>query len=357
MDDIKINELYLYTVNTGDLYRKVAQPIMDNLAKKIVNGTYDKTKALIAWQRLADQGAVRYDKEINDGRGSMMWIPKKEREEVAKLIQEHYEEELQEKAEKLKAEKGRKSSLRKPVGRFVKTEKKASVLSRRALLRRRASIRRKAEEDNERKTALIKYLNENEGMNLLDKDIEEVSYDTFEIDKPGWGTAQYVVVTEDEALDYVKSDIEQAIEEDGLDSFTSDFRDTLIEGYLDMDALVQLLKGDINEYVSNLSAQKILKEFDNPRPADYNCSDRTELVEFLREKMIDNMIEDNLEDPVEYFADGVENIGQFLLDNHVLDIDDVIDLAIEMDGVAHFIAYYDDKELDLGDGWYGYRIM
>lgn len=110
MDEIKINELYLYTVNTGDLYRKVAQPIMDNLAKKIANGTYDKTKALIAWQRLADQGATRYDKEINDGRGSMMWIPKKEREEVAKLIQEHYEEELNEKAEKLKSEK-KKSSL------------------------------------------------------------------------------------------------------------------------------------------------------------------------------------------------------------------------------------------------------
>lgn len=355
MDDIKVNELYLYTVNTGNLYRQMAQPIMDNLARKIVRGNYNKDMALKAWQNLADKGAAMYDREINDGRGSMMWISKPERTEVAKMLQEHYEEELQEKVEKLKSDK--KASSRKPVAFSRNALIRRRVLSRRALLRRRASIRRKAEEDNERKTALIKYLNKNEGMNLLDKDIEEVSYDTFEIDKPGWGTAQYVVVTEDEALDYVKSDIEQTIEENGLESFTSDFRDTLIEGYLDMDALTQLLEEDINEYVSNLSAQKVLKEFDNPRPADYDCSDRTELVEFLREKMIDNMIEDNLEDPVEYFADGVENIGQFLLDNHVLDIDDIIDLAIEMDGVAHFIAYYDDKELDLGDGWYGYRIM
>jgi len=64
-DDIDaLRELLLFIENDGDLYRQRAQPIMKNLAKKMVKGTYDSDRAVTAWKYLADAGAKKYQKEF-----------------------------------------------------------------------------------------------------------------------------------------------------------------------------------------------------------------------------------------------------------------------------------------------------
>lgn len=89
-------ELYLVSVNDGDLYRQRIEPILANLKKKIKKGTYDETLALKLWKYAADDGAEKYTKEYDTPRhGSSFGIfTVAMRKEVALLMQSHYEDEL-----------------------------------------------------------------------------------------------------------------------------------------------------------------------------------------------------------------------------------------------------------------------
>jgi hypothetical protein len=51
-----------------------------------------------------------------------------------------------------------------------------------------------------------------------------------------------------------------------------------------------------------------------------------------------------------------EELADAMKDNDAIDIDAVVEECISEDGVAHFIASYDDNEIDLGDGLFAYRI-
>lgn len=57
------HELTLFATNDGDLYRARIQPILQNLARKIVAGTYDPAKAPTLWRYAADDAAQRYTRE------------------------------------------------------------------------------------------------------------------------------------------------------------------------------------------------------------------------------------------------------------------------------------------------------
>ena len=102
-----VEELYLYTVNDGDLYRNKVIPIINNLAKKMFAGKYDKNLAVKAWMYLVEDGLRKYNKEFPE---EPLRLTKDEKNQVALKIQDRYEEFLQETYEKLKAEK-KKSSL------------------------------------------------------------------------------------------------------------------------------------------------------------------------------------------------------------------------------------------------------
>jgi len=89
---IEATELALYAVNDGDLYRQRATPIMENLVRKHMRGTYDATLALKAWQYLADDAAKAYRKEFSMVGG----FDKPTREAAAKRIADYYAEGLAE---------------------------------------------------------------------------------------------------------------------------------------------------------------------------------------------------------------------------------------------------------------------
>lgn len=58
--DIEARELYLFTYNDGDLYRRMRSPIEQGLVKKKKRGTYDSTKAQKAYLNLVNEGAKEY---------------------------------------------------------------------------------------------------------------------------------------------------------------------------------------------------------------------------------------------------------------------------------------------------------
>lgn len=106
-DEALAAELVRFTVSDGDLYRQQVQPILANLAKKIVKGRYDPDKALVLWGYLADNGALKYTWEFGDRkRGTRSWhqqgvdgngaFPKNIRRLAAAEFRDYYNEELEE---------------------------------------------------------------------------------------------------------------------------------------------------------------------------------------------------------------------------------------------------------------------
>lgn len=63
-DPTAAHELVLWAENDGAFYASTAKPVCLNLARKIVAGTYDATKAPALWEILAKRAAEAYAKEF-----------------------------------------------------------------------------------------------------------------------------------------------------------------------------------------------------------------------------------------------------------------------------------------------------
>jgi hypothetical protein len=87
------DELLLFIENDGDLYRQQAQPIMKNLARKMVKGNYSSTLAVKLWRYLADAGAQKYTREFGGGGGNGSYgvFTPADRQEVAKELSRKFE--------------------------------------------------------------------------------------------------------------------------------------------------------------------------------------------------------------------------------------------------------------------------
>ncbi len=138
-DGTAARELELFIVNDGDLHRHQTQPIIKNLAKKMVKGTYDAAKAVKLWGYLADSGAQKYTKEIggeygkHSGNGSYGAFNKPTRTATAKSLADYYLDDVKEAA-------GTKSNPRR---RSMKRRRSKAKKSRRSSTRRRTTSRRR----------------------------------------------------------------------------------------------------------------------------------------------------------------------------------------------------------------------
>ena len=57
-------ELLLCATNDGDLYRRMISPIIENLRKKAIKGTYDSEKAVDSWYYVATEASKIYYKNF-----------------------------------------------------------------------------------------------------------------------------------------------------------------------------------------------------------------------------------------------------------------------------------------------------
>ena len=89
-DDVR--QIALFIENDEQLYKEMIVPVIKNLERKINKGNFDKEKALIAWQNIADEGTKRYNKKHGSGQLSLIPFNTATRKEVAKQLMEHYEE-------------------------------------------------------------------------------------------------------------------------------------------------------------------------------------------------------------------------------------------------------------------------
>lgn len=94
VSDADVRELVLYITNDSGLYHRYVEPIIANLRKKVKKGIYDPELAVKLWKVLADEGAKKYDKELNDGRGRVDWLNVPTRLAIAKELCDHYQEQV-----------------------------------------------------------------------------------------------------------------------------------------------------------------------------------------------------------------------------------------------------------------------
>ena len=98
-DEIAARELALYIENDGNLYRGSTTPAIENLAKKVVKGNFDKDKSVMLWKYTADAGAKKYQKEFGDT------FTAETRRMTAKMLADYYEEEIMYRAKEIEGSK------------------------------------------------------------------------------------------------------------------------------------------------------------------------------------------------------------------------------------------------------------
>lgn len=128
-------ELALTIENDGNLYRRRAQPIIKNLAKKMSKGSYNAALATKLWMYLANDGAAQYKKEY----GVNFNVPT--RKLVAEKLRDSYEEEVRNAADALpkKLSAGHKARAKKQT-QLAKEQERYALAKRRVHEREQAKL-------------------------------------------------------------------------------------------------------------------------------------------------------------------------------------------------------------------------
>lgn len=63
-ETVESRELFLYATNDGNLYRQQITPVIENLRKKALKGTYDKEKAVDAYYYVACTASKMYERDF-----------------------------------------------------------------------------------------------------------------------------------------------------------------------------------------------------------------------------------------------------------------------------------------------------
>lgn len=197
--------------------------------------------------------------------------------------------------------------------------------------------------------------------------------DTFELEDG----RVYMVLTEQEAYDKASDEIESLLDTEGLGVFSEDFQEYVISRYVDEDWFRDALTESYESYVNDISYEdddtygnrQIQELYDNgflsdedferdeDGNIDYNTLKDSVDLDEKKEDYVEFLV-DRSGDPVESYKEefGADDFYKAITDNNLLSVSDVIDEAIDWDGVAHFIASYDGDELELEGDYYAYRI-
>ena len=196
----------------------------------------------------------------------------------------------------------------------------------------------------ERIEALTKFL----GVEVEDLTVSKYDERVFENEEAG----EYVVLTEEEADEAAEESIKESINDLGLQAFTEDFQQWILDNCVDSDWFAEYLEDYEIGYIEDIRDEKSDYEEYETRLAeemeDAGVDTEEEFLEYLIECY---------EDPVEWFKDmfGMEEFTNACEEHDLIDWEAVINEAIEVDGCGHFIATYDGVENEMGE-YFIYRL-
>lgn len=224
-----------------------------------------------------------------------------------------------------------------------------------------------------RKEALAKYLS------ISPEQIIEVNEDNiFAVEED---TAEYMVLTDDEADIATSEDIKSLMYDLGASSFTDWYSDWIIENAIideedlidgiyreELDSQLAELTDEPSDEFENkkiellyeegyLSDKDFEEDEDNFQPLKILLIDERELAEIEDQYISDHLADIGIWDVVELFGGKEEFFDwQKSRDFRDLDLAKIVTQAIKLDSRGHFLASYDGVELELDDDLFGYRI-
>ena len=196
----------------------------------------------------------------------------------------------------------------------------------------------------ERIEALAKFL----GVEVEDLTVSKYDERVFENEEAG----EYIVLTEEEADEAAEESIKESINDMGLESFTEDFQQWILDNCVDSDWFAEYLEDYYTSYIEDIRDEESDYEEYETRLAeemeDAGVDTEEEFLEYLIECY---------EDPVEWFKDmfGMEEFTNTIEEYNLIDWEAVIEESIAVDGCGHFIATYDGVENEM-DEYFIYRL-
>lgn len=218
-----------------------------------------------------------------------------------------------------------------------------------------------------KRKALAEYLG------VSEEDVTPEKYDDNEFDTP---EGEYLVVTEEEAYQYVLDDTEQLIDDMGLDAFGKDFQDWILDNAVANNTWFDDAMRESYEFYADDIENESDSEFENrlvQEMYDANVISDDDLVENedglkalndeaqgrlyeLKETFVDDLC-DGWNDAITWFRDnfGDKEFADVVKEHLSLDTQAIVDEMIKWGGVANSLERYDGAEIDLGNGLYAYR--
>lgn len=206
---------------------------------------------------------------------------------------------------------------------------------------------------------------------FLECDVEDI-VEGYDEDHFEYGGQEYAVYTDSEADDAAYNDIENSIEDMGLEAFTPSFQDWIVENALDNENwFEEALQEDMEYYVDEMEEDELIQEllqngYIQGDDIHYDSDDEDEEYPILNDDVdLDDAKEQyiaylvrNAGDPYQWFVSnfGQDQVRKLIKDGTIgLDTDAIVKECLSVDGRGHFLSYYDGKELYLGDDLYAYR--
>lgn len=220
----------------------------------------------------------------------------------------------------------------------------------------------------EKRLALAEHLGIDESeLENSDYDENAFTYDDME----------YLVLDDQEAYEATYTDIENLFDDMGLEAFSKDMQDWIVENAIDYDFEKAYRKMEEN-YVEDIENEES-REFDNrliEEMYDADILTDDDFVEYedgeinyetlkdevdlndKKEEFIDYLL-DNISDFREEFIDefGVDEVLRLVKEGYAdVDMDAIVDRVIRWDGRGPSLASYDGEERKLDNGLFAYRV-
>lgn len=180
------------------------------------------------------------------------------------------------------------------------------------------------------------------------------------------------VLDEDESRQATYDDIENTMDDLGLESFTEEFRDWIIEHALDDEwfetaceeserSYAEAIQEEPDRQENGKYANRLVQEcVENDLISDNDIVNgdyvgKEDLVELLTECIVENIRRD-YSSFCEWYQ---KNLGgvDYLIKHDIIsvDMDAIVDKCIELDGYGHFISSWDGDTIELDGGLYAYK--